>query len=144
MQLIRAGLHDLNWLIFSMVQTGLFKFVQKGQFWKKLIQVWSFSCLNILFLIINFNNFFYYNTILCHGPFPFKKKLEHLFCLSHRKTRWIMPMNNVDLKICFLGTLNFMVTLTFVPWCKPKWSQDEFKSQSQTFQDLGTTSWSMA
>ena len=27
-------------------------------------------------------------------------------------------------------------------WCKPKWSQDDFNSQSNILQGLGTTSWS--
>ena len=46
----------------------------------------------------------------------------YIFCLSHRKTCWIMSMDNVGLKICLLGISNFMITLTFFPWCKPKWS----------------------
>ena len=36
------------------------------------------------------------------GPFLFL--LERLFCLSHRKTRWTMSLDNVGLKICLLGT----------------------------------------
>jgi hypothetical protein len=39
--------------------------------------------------------------------------LEHLFCLSHHKTHWTMLVNNADLAICLLETLNFMITLTF-------------------------------
>ena len=69
--------------------------------------------------------------------------LEHLFCLSHRKTRWTMSLDNVGLKICPLETSNSMVTLTFSPWCKLKWSQDEFNIQSKKYPDLGRTSWSM-
>ena len=38
---------------------------------------------------------------------------EQLFCLSHHKTCWTMAMYNVGLKICLLGTLNSMVTLSF-------------------------------
>ena len=30
---------------------------------------------------------------------------EHLFCLSHHKTRWTMSVDNVGLKIGFLGDL---------------------------------------
>ena len=69
--------------------------------------------------------------------------LEHLFCLSQRKTRWTMLMDNLDLNICLLETSNFMVTLACCPWCELKWSQDEFNNQSQILQGLGTTSWSM-
>ena len=29
----------------------------------------------------------------------------------------------------------------FPPWCKPKWSRDEFNNQSQNLQGLGTISW---
>ena len=62
--------------------------------------------------------------------------LEHLFCLSHRKIRWTMSVNNLGLEICLLGTLNFMVALTFCSWCKLKWSLDELKSHSQNFTRL--------
>jgi hypothetical protein len=48
---------------------------------------------------------------LCRGPLPFL--LEQLLCLSHRKTRWTMSVDNVGLKIYLLRTSNFMVTLTF-------------------------------
>jgi hypothetical protein len=40
---------------------------------------------------------------------------EHLFSLSHRKTRWTLSMDNVVLKKCLLETSNSTVTLTFVP-----------------------------
>lgn len=36
-----------------------------------------------------------------------------------------------------------MVTLTFFPSCKPKWSRDKFNIQSQILEGLGATSWSM-
>ena len=66
--------------------------------------------------------------------------LEHLSCLSHCKTRWTILVDNVGLKICLLGTLNSMVTLAcFIPWCKPKWSRDEFNNQSHIGEGLGTT-----
>ena len=55
---------------------------------------------------------FYYNNIsLPWAPAFFL--LEHLFCLSHRKTRWTMSLDNVGLKICLLGYSDSMVTLTF-------------------------------
>jgi hypothetical protein len=55
--------------------------------------------------------------------------VDDLFCLSHRKTRWTMLVDNVGLKVRLLETSNSMVTLTFFPWCKPKWSRDEFNNQ---------------
>ena len=58
--------------------------------------------------------------------------LEHLFCLTHHKTRWTVLVNNVVLQRYFLGTSNFMVTLTFFPWCRQKWSRNKFNTQSQT------------
>ena len=70
-------------------------------------------------------------------------QLEHLFCLSHHKTCWSMSVDTISLKICLLETLNFMITLTFFPWCKPKWSQDEFNNQSQSLHCLETISWSI-
>ena len=56
-------------------------------------------------------------TFLYHETLPLKKKVEHLFCLSHQKTWWTVSMDNVILKICLLGTSNFMVTVPFFPWC---------------------------
>ena len=48
-------------------------------------------------------------TTFCHGPMPFFLQ-EHHSCLSHRKTRWPMQVNNIGL----LETANSMVTLTFL------------------------------
>jgi len=57
---------------------------------------------------------------------------ENFVCLSHHNTRLTISLDDVGLKICFLRTSNFMVTLTFFfPWCKLKWSWDEFNNQSQ-------------
>ena len=39
--------------------------------------------------------------------------IQHLFCLSHRQTRWTMLVDNVGLQIWLLGTSNSMTTLTF-------------------------------
>ena len=41
----------------------------------------------------------------------------------HRKSGWTMLVDNVRLEICLLGTSNSMVTVTFFPWCNPKWSR---------------------
>jgi hypothetical protein len=68
---------------------------------------------------------------------------KHLFGLSHRKTRWTMLLNQIGFQIRLLGISNSMITLTFFPWCKMKWSQDEFNNQSQILQGLGMTSWSI-
>ena len=105
---------------------------RKGNFERKKNQVRPFSCLCLLFPKTHFS---------AMGPCLFL--LEHLFCLSHRKTCWAVLVDNVDLKVRLLGTSNFTVTLTFFPWHKPKWSCDEFNNQSQVLQGLGTTSWSM-
>ena len=69
--------------------------------------------------------------------------LEHLFCLSHRNTCWTMLEDDVGLKVCLLGILNSMVTLTCFPWCKQKLTWAKFNNQTQILQGLGTTSWSM-
>ena len=60
------------------------------------------------------------------GPHHFLP--DHLFCLSHRKTRWTISTDYVGLKLCLLGTSTFMVTLTFFP----KLSWDEFNNQINT------------
>ena len=70
----------------------------------------------------------------CHLPFPnkiFHRKFFITICslpyalafffyhnisfawVSYHKIRWAMSMDNVSLEICFLGTLNSMVILTF-------------------------------
>jgi hypothetical protein len=52
---------------------------------------------------------------------------------------------NVGMKICILGTSNSMATCIYIyiyPWCKPKWSRDEFNGQSHILEEQGTTSWS--
>ena len=80
------------------------------------------------------------------GPCLFLQ--DHRLCRSHRKTCWSMYVDNVghmyvDNVMCLLWTSNSMVTLTFFPWCKPKWSRVEFNNQLQILQRLGTASWSM-
>jgi hypothetical protein len=44
------------------------------------------------------------------GPCLFPTKAP--FLPHHRKTHWTMLVNNVDLKICLLGTSNSMATQT--------------------------------
>ena len=53
-------------------------------------------------------------AFLYHGPCLLHQ--EYLFGLSHRKTSWIMIVDNVGLKIGLLGTLSSMITLTFFFW----------------------------
>ena len=62
---------------------------------------------------------------------------EHLFCLSHRKTRWIMLVDNVGLEICILGTSNYMVTLTFFSWCKPSGLGTKSTTNHKFYKALG-------
>jgi hypothetical protein len=57
------------------------------------------------------------------------------------------PLNHVN-EYCRLQNMSFeglelMFTLIFFPWCKVKWSRDEFNNQSQILHGPGTTSWSM-
>jgi hypothetical protein len=68
--------------------------------------------------------------------------LDHLSCLSQRKTRWTMSVHLFCLKIYILGTSTSMVPLPFFSWCKPKLSRDNFNSQSAALQSSGPTSWS--
>ena len=110
----------------------------------KIIQVWPFSCLLLSSSSlpqITFHQKIIITSFLYTGPCLFL--LEHLFCLSHRKTCWTMSMDNVGLKICLFGDLELHGHLSFFPWCKPKWSQDEFNNKSQMLHGLGMTSWSM-
>ena len=100
-----------------------------------------FSCLHLLFPQNNYIQNLSKQYFPTMGPCLFLPK--HLFCLPRHKTQWTMLVDSARLKICLLGTSNFMVTLTFFPWCKLKWCHDEFNSQLEILQGLGTTSWSM-
>jgi hypothetical protein len=118
---------------------------KKGSFWGRKLKVdhsFVISCLRLLFppnfFFIQLLLYLYFSTM---GPCLFLP--EHLFCLSHPKTHWPMSMDNVGLQICFSGTWNSMITLTFFPWCEPKWCRDKVNNQSQILHGLGTTSWSM-
>ena len=68
---------------------------------------------------------------------------EHLFCLSHRKTRWTMSVDNTCLEICLLGTSNSMVTMTFFSSVWTEVVQDKFNNQSHILEGFETTSRSM-
>ena len=70
--------------------------------------------------------------------------LEHLLCLSHRKTRWTMSVDNVGVKICIFGDFKLHGhSNTIFPWCKLKCFWDVLNIQSNILHGLGTTSWSM-
>ena len=68
-----------------------------------------FSCVRLNFPQKKHSLKIYYTNI--SRPLPFFL-LEHLFWLSHRRTRWTVLVDNVGLKICRLGTSNSMVALT--------------------------------
>ena len=102
-----------------------------------------FSCSHVSLPHKLFHKNLNLTTFLYHGPMPFFILLNHLFCLSHRKTHWTLSVDNVGLKTCLSGTLNSMVSLTYFPWCNPKWSRYEFNNQLHILQCLGTTSRSM-
>ena len=101
--------------------------IGKFQVWPMLLSSLVFIFSSPKFLITKLLSF------LFHGPLPFFFTPKHLFCLYHHKTYWTMSVDNLGFKICLLGISNFMVTLTVFPWCKPKWSGDEFNNQSQIF-----------
>ena len=122
---------------------NIYIYVQKGQFGKNSSLAILLSSLVFLFSSQrHFITFFIIKIFLCHRPLPFSTRAPLLPLLP--QIHWTMLVDNVDLKICLLGTSTSMVTLAFFfPWCKLKWSQDEFNSQSHILQGLGTTSWSM-
>ena len=103
------------------------------------IQVWPFSCLLLSSSSLPEKRIalkFYYNIIsLPWGPCLFLQ--EQLICLSQRKTRWTMSVDNISFKLCLLGTSNSMTTLAFFPCCKLKWSRYKFNTQSHIFRTLG-------
>ena len=102
----------------------------------KKFQVQPFSCL-LLFASplpspLSRKSFilYYINISL---PWAFFLSLpEYFFCLSHRKTRWTTSVDTIGLKTRIFGTSNSMVTLTFPPWCKRKWSTPEQVQQPIT------------
>ena len=71
-------------------------------------------------------------------PKEFHQKIviTSFLCHSHNKTRWTMSVNNVGFKLCLLGTSNFMITLTFFPWCKPKWSRTTSTTTHKIYRTL--------
>jgi hypothetical protein len=91
----------------NMPKKGSFE-KKKGR--KRFDHSFVFYFLHLLFC----KNENYLKTI-CFLPWgPTFFLLEHLFCLSHRNSRWTMSVDNVGLKICLLGTTNSTVTLTFL------------------------------
>ena len=133
----KLNVDEEEWPCTKMWMCWVFKHVPK-KFDHSLV----FSCHHLLVPKKVSLNFLITTTFLCHEPWSFFLS-QLLFCLSHRKTRWTISVYKLGLKISLLGISYSTITLTFFPWCKPKWSQDEFNSQSQTLQGLGTTSWSM-
>ena len=87
-------------------------------------------------------------AFLCHGPLPFSSR-DHLFCLSHHKTRWTMLVDYVGLKICLLGTSTYMVTLTFIslgvnqgrPGTSSTTNQHSCMAFRQVQQPINTLTW---
>jgi hypothetical protein len=81
---------------------------------------------------------------LCHGPlFLFFFLLEHLLCVSHRKTYWTMSVDNVGLQIRLFGTSNSMVTLTIFSLVYTEVVSGEVQQPIAKFTRPWTTSWSM-
>ena len=99
------------------------------------------SCLHLLYPEKDFRSRFIIAIFLCHVHLPFSTRA--LVLPLTLQTDWTMSMDNVGPRICLLGTSNSMITLTFWPWCNPKWSRDEFNNQSWILQGLGATSRSM-
>ena len=66
---------------------------------------------------------YYYNNISLPWAFIFFYQSTS-FASPNTKLVWTISVDNKGLKICLLGTSNFVVTLSFFPRCKPKWSRD--------------------
>jgi len=98
-------------------------YTQKG-FFLENIQIRQFFCVLLSSLVFTSrkknHEYFRKKTNPCHLPLPFPTKAPLL--PLPLQNRWTMSMDNVGLKIFILKTSNSMVTLTFVPWCKLKWS----------------------
>jgi hypothetical protein len=100
----------VNMLIFlkRMPKKGIFKNNSSLKVGHSLV----FSCLHLLFPKKNSLKS-YYNIIFL--PWALEFLSEHLFGLSKHKPRWTMSMDDIGLKIHFLGTSNSMITLMFFP-----------------------------
>ena len=111
------------------------------QFWET--NSLAFSCLHPSLPWRKYHSNFIITSFMCHRPLPFFL-LEHLFCLSHCEPVVSCQLVMWALKYCLLGTSNSTDHCRIVfPWCKLKWSWDEFNKQSNILQGLGKTSWSM-
>ena len=96
--------------------------------WKKKIKLDHSLVFNFSSPIKYSLNFYYSNISL---PWAF---FYSSISFTSPSAKHVGPsMDNVGLKICLLRSLDSMVTLMFLPWCKPKWSQDEFSNESQIF-----------
>ena len=117
-----------------------FKYMSQNNSFEKKEKInifFGFSCLHFLFSKEIFIKNTYVKTFLYHGALVFFL-LEHLFYLSDHKTRWTMSVENLDLEICLLGTLNFMITLAKkISWCKPKWSRMSSSTNHMFYKALG-------
>ena len=80
-------------------------------------QVWSFFCLLLLSSSLpqeNISSKILYNNMFSPiRPCLFFYHNISFAWVSYHKIRWAMSMDNVSLEICFLGTSNSMVILTF-------------------------------
>ena len=102
---------------------------------KNKIQVQPLSCLHLLpppKKIIQLN--FRITTFLCHGPLLFSIRAP--LCRSHCKIHRTMFMDKVCLIKYVFWAPQTPWSLTFLPWCKPKWSRDELNNQLQIYMAL--------
>ena len=110
-----------KYVFFNICPKGIV--LKKNWVWPFFCFLFSSSCLPWKNFIASLLLWWYFSEM---GTCLFLH--EHLFCLSHDKTRWTMLVDDVGFQICLLGTSNSMVTLTFFPQCKLTWSSDEFNN----------------
>ena len=78
---------------------------------------------------------------LCYGPLIFVVREPLLPLLLQNPSEMIV--DNVGLKLNFIGTSSSMATIPFIFLISTKWFLDKFNDQSHILEEQGTTSWSM-
>jgi hypothetical protein len=116
-----------------------FQYIPQKSSFEKKNQLWPFSCLLLSSSSLP-QKINYYKFII--SPYLFLT-IAHLLLLPPQN-----PLDHVN-GLCRPSIMSFGDLELhghydiFFPWGKPKWSQDEFNSQSHIYRAFGTTSWSM-
>ena len=102
----------------TMLILYIYIYARQGQLWKKKEKKSLSILLSSSSLHQKKSSKFYYNCISLPSALAFLLP-QHLICMSHRKTRWTISVDNVALKIFFWGPQTpWSLWQFFSPWYK--------------------------